>query len=243
MKKIERSLDRGSQLLLKILAEEYKEMLIKSLLNDDAFTGNIDKRRIIEKDREIKNLINKNKRETKTERYYKILTIVGLIYTIMGAILYVFTNYKFNEFNNNNDLLSMLIMIVGIAVVALSYIMKILKLDFKILKRKKDNRTNTKSEIIETQKYIILDRWVQFENLSRSIAKKLDFQNQDNRISTLIRYLTTNTIIDAKDKEVVTSVLKYRNEIVHGVYLETNNEEVQDLTIGIEKVIEKLEQI
>ncbi|UNT69833.1 hypothetical protein IQ781_04310 [Bacillus sp. N447-1] len=113
-------LQEGTQVILDNLSEEYKKLLVeKALVNNNLKrTEDILPRDLMILNEEFKRSLNMNKYNPKRERSIKLIKLVGMLYTIIGIWLYIYTNISVE---NSMQKISVLFAGIGVLTTVLAY--------------------------------------------------------------------------------------------------------------------------
>lgn len=221
------------QLVVNELGEEYKDLLIEKMLNDYQ-TTDIDSlpiSELLKLDVSIKEKLVQNKQFEKRNRFYNLLTSLGLAYSMLGILLLFFQELERSFSTEPMNMLSFALIIIGLFV-------SFYGLLFKDVTLKRRAYHPTKNE----NGYELVSLWKELEGLMIQLSP----DNTPSSPSRLIQYLLENNFISDKDENSIRTLLKLRNEIVHNTTysrLELTHEEYSSLIKNIRNIITKLNNI
>lgn len=194
------------------LIDEYKDMLIDYTIrnNNDFYI-----RELIELDLEAKNILRKKKSDKRKMKIYNMMMSIGILYTMLGVMTYILLNY---ESMIRKGSISVVISLLGILIVISVYMLKTLESIIPINKYMKNNLKTNKVENLYYNKYKLVDKWIEIENLSNLILinKNSNSNIMHMPIQRQIKLLEEEGYLGISDIEKIRTVLALRNKIVHG---------------------------
>lgn len=238
MDKIYDSLTKSAKYALDDILNEYRDNLLgeaymTSTNNDSG------KKEISVKDiyyaKEIIERSNKNVlfRINKRKRLYSLFALSGIVYTMIGALIFFVQNSSFDLHKDLGPLLSLM----GLFVTIFSYIL------YKFYDQNEDY-SNKELNIIRSyyvDDFIVVRLWTQIEQLGQKIMRLDNFEVDRTNVSSVIAYLNT-ILTETGDRIKLKDILQTRNEIVHGV-TEHSKAKIEEIIATENLFIEKLEKI
>lgn len=238
MDKIYDSLTKSAKYALDDILNEYRDNLLgeaymTSTNNDSG------KKEISVKDiyyaKEIIERSNKNVlfRINKRKRLYSLFALSGIVYTMIGALIFFVQNSSFDLHKDLGPLLS----IMGLFVTIFSYIL------YKFYDQN-ENYSNKELNIIRSyyvDDFMVVRLWTQIEQLGQKMMRLDNFEVDRTNVSSVIAYLNT-ILTETGDRIKLKDILQTRNEIVHGV-TEHSKAKIEEIIATENLFIEKLEKI
>lgn len=238
MDKIYDSLTKSAKYALDDILNEYRDNLLgeaymTSTNNDSG------KKEISVKDiyyaKEIIERSNKNVffRINKRKRLYSLFALSGIVYTMIGALIFFVQNSSFDLHKDLGPLLSLM----GLFVTIFSYIL------YKFYDQN-ENYSNKELNIIRSyyvDDFMVVRLWTQIEQLGQKMMRLDNFEVDRTNVSSVIAYLNT-ILTETGDRIKLKDILQTRNEIVHGV-TEHSKAKIEEIIATENLFIEKLEKI
>ena len=238
MDKIYDSLTESAKYALDDILNEYRDNLLgeaymTSTNNDSG------KKEISVKDiyyaKEIIERSNKDVlfRINKRKRLYSLFALSGIVYTMIGALIFFVQNSSFDLHKDLGPLLSLM----GLFVTIFSYIL------YKFYDQN-ENYSNKELNIIRSyyvDDFMVVRLWTQIEQLGQKMMRLDNFEVDRTNVSSVIAYLNT-ILTEAGDRIKLKDILQTRNEIVHGV-TEHSKAKIEEIIATENLFIEKLEKI
>lgn len=226
-------IDKNTKNILEELAEEYKLLLIKRVMEEQLKSiEEVNYRDVILMDEEIKQNLYKTK-EKKKERLLKLTILTGLLYAVFGFGFYFIQNTIFT-ISDFREQVGLLIGVVGLSLSVMAYFFQTFKKDVFITKRLDYNSSYL-------NEFSIVKKWTEIESMAYKIIQNKENENNTNMpISKVFDKLFTYGVIDENDKEELKYVLNMRNKVVHHS-LEQNSD--LDIKKGIEKADEIISKL
>lgn len=238
MDKIYDSLTKSAKYALDDILNEYRDNLLgeaymTSINNDSG------KKEISVKDiyyaKEIIERSNKDVlfRINKRKRLYSLFALSGIVYTMIGALIFFVQNSSFDLHKDLGPLLSLM----GLFVTIFSYIL------YKFYDQN-ENYSNKELNIIRSyyvDDFMVVRLWTQIEQLGQKMMRLDNFEVDRTNVSSVIAYLNT-ILTEAGDRIKLKDILQTRNEIVHGV-TEHSKAKIEEIIATENLFIEKLEKM
>lgn len=206
--------DQKMQAFLDELGDEYKELLLRELIERTGPGEDLSISKLISIDNDIKGFMNR-KFQMKSYRRFQIL---GLLYSCMGIFMYILSEImaSFQSANhltpsNLVQLLSIIIALTGI----LAYILPIL---INYTNHGKRQATDKATE------YEVVAIWKEIEGICNDLSTK----NKAITNSSVIQVLSQEKLITEEEREELVSFLRFRNAIVHDSRHKATNEELKN---------------
>ncbi len=240
--------EAASQILDDII-DEYRDNLLKEAYLNSLYERK-DNKEISSNDiyyaKEIieQNAFKTRRSNDKRTRMYRIMILSGVLYAILGGVLYFVQNYSFDIHKD----MGLIIAVVGVAISFMSlFFYKVFSPNHKTEMMTKSNRytidhPSSYSFMLIGDSFDVVKLWAQIERIGRKLME-MDNQDYDNNkgITPLIVYLRT-IFTDPEDRIKLKNTLFARNEIAHGKSKYTTDEITE--IINTEKYfIEKLEEL
>ncbi|MFA2569437.1 hypothetical protein ABR775_06155 [Bacillus cereus] len=225
-------LQEGTQVILDNLSEEYKKLLVeKALVNNNLKrTEDILPRDLMILNEEFKRSLNMNKYNPKRERSIKLIKLVGMLYTIIGIWLYIYTNISVE---NSMQKISVLFAGIGVLTTVLAYFYGFYVDQLSIRKKQY-------FELGPENEYKLVQKWNEIEKLSYLIINKENDVSDNVPITKVFNILFNKKILNDKDMESYKYILSLRNNIVHSTEKTINNDQIIEGLKKAESIITKL---
>ena len=238
MDKIYNSLTKSAKYALDDILNEYRDNLL-----GEAYISSSNKepgkKEISVKDiyyaKEIIERSNRNihLRINKRKRLYSILALSGIVYTMIGVLIFFVQNSSFDIYKDFGLLLSLM----GLFITITSYLL------YKLYDQ---NEINSNKELNSIRSYYVDDYmvvrlWTQIEQLGIKMMRFDNFETDRTNVSSVIAYLNTIFSEDG-DKIKLKDILQTRNEIVHGV-TDHSKVKIEEIIATENLFIEKLEKM
>ncbi len=238
MDKIYDSLTKSAKYALDDILNEYRD----NLLGEAYMTSSnkeSEKREISVKDiyyaKEKIERSNKNDflRINKRKRLYSLFALSGIVYTMIGVLIFFVQNSSFDIHKDLGSLLSLM----GLFITITSYFL------YKLYDQ---NENYSNKELNSMRSYYVDDfmvvrLWTQIEQLGQKMMRSDNYEIDRTNVSSVIAYLNTIFTEDG-DKIKLKDILQTRNEIVHGV-TEHSKAKIEEIIATEYLFIEKLEKI
>lgn len=225
-------LQEGTQVILDNLSEEYKKLLVeKALVNNNLKrTEDILPRDLMILNEEFKRSLNMNKYNPKRERSIKLIKLVGMLYTIIGIWLYIYTNISVE---NSMQKVSVLLAGIGALTTVLAYFYGFYVDQLSIRKKQY-------FELGPENEYKLVQKWNEIEKLSYLIINKENDVSDNVPITKVFNILFNKKILSDEDMESYKYILSLRNNIVHSTEKTINNDQIIEGLKKAESIITKL---
>lgn len=218
------------------LSNEYKVLLLEKLLEHTSDMENISISELIRIDTKIKEPLRGNK--DRALRKQKLLIMIGLVYTTLGILIYIFLNLEQKGLEGVSSLFSILISYMGVLIIFTAFIKPYFNTNK--LHDKSMNKINNKldDKVLE---YEVIITWRELEG----IANDLNSNWEMNPVLSgqIIQMLVYEGLITNQESDSLRKLLKLRNSIVHSSQFSFSRQELTDLLNESKSIIEKLRKI
>lgn len=221
------------KLIVDELGEEYKDMLIaKTLSNlDEIDVDEIIPSELIRLDVEIKNRLSIGKADYKRNRILSLVSLLGLLYAMLGVFFMIFNQLdSFMFANNPTDMIAILCTFIGLFTSLMAIFMKFFPV-----------KQHSKSSTHSLSQFEIVSKWKELE----AIMIQLTPIESQSTLKNMINYLEELNIINSMDCIYIRELLNYRNLLVHS----TNEKEIisikqsKELVRKADDIIKKLKKL
>ena len=218
-----------AQEMIDQLGEEYKDLLIQTVLNETGETDAdyLDLRITRETDAHFKRTLLINKQRDQNKKRYKILSLTGIIYSLIGFISLLITTFLYDLPNTPYLMIPVLTLLVGLMVV-MSVLVVV------TFSRNKDDKKAVKVDL--NIDYMIVLKWKEIEYLIYEIIptqKPMSF-------SSMLNYLKEIEILNKQEIEQLKEIISYRNKVVHNIDLNNGpKENANEILLVAEKIAKK----
>lgn len=209
---------------LEELSEEYKDMLLKRLLETSDSIENLSVSELLRIDSEIKkSLILENQ---KTQYRQRTMISAGMIYAIMGIVLLMsfemVDSFKYEGMN----LFALVLTFLGFMISLVGLMLPNNKLlsSRRVAKKKQDDKSLLEYKVVKT--------WRALEGIATDIYTEREALS----ISSIISMFLEDGYIDIYEAKTLKGFLKMRNSIVH----DTDNNYSQDEILRMLKEAENI---
>ena len=220
-------------IILDELAEEYKNLLIETALNQNQEfdVENISISDITKIDIETKERLKNRSRNNRINRISHLISSLGLVYSLFGLML-IMVSEAGNDFTDNP------LSSVAIICVFLGFIIAIVGLMTKMLLNNKKSKISKKS--IMDYEIQIINKW----RIIEGIIYQTTPNNDKLSLRSMINNLEQSKIISKEDVKLLNSLMFYRNKILHNAPGEVKyNDEIKTILDDAQELIEKLSKI
>ncbi|MCC7523848.1 MAG: hypothetical protein IT250_03440, partial [Chitinophagaceae bacterium] len=179
----------------------------------------------------LKMKMETDKLEYRRKRFTTLLTMGGVLYTVIGLLVYLFQN---KNFSIQTDL-GLMIALVGVFTFFLGFFYT------QLLQRRSEYlRTNDDYKEILFD-YEIIQRWQIIENLGSKIMLKKGYNEKESKSIYGILNLLSEELIDENKAKDIKQLLTIRNKVLHESYHLTRTERNRYITMA-DDIIGILEQ-
>lgn len=217
-----------------ILADEYKNLLIKETMMRSSVDNDISVRILLELDTEAKRTLVASSMKMRKRR--RLIAVFGLVYIFIGFFMmlwyYIKKSGLLYEDGGAILLMSLVVSFIGIIVVMFSAVLRFNN-DFERFLIK------SKSEEVKIVSYSVIEKWRELE----SIISDLSERNTFTAPRAVISYLRENDFVDSKEEQELRRFLMIRNNIVHNLNGNISSSEIKRSIKEVEKIIVKLKRI
>ncbi|WP_434296294.1 hypothetical protein [Clostridium sporogenes] len=217
------------------LAAEYRELLLKKLLENTRDMEDISISELIRIDTKIKESLMENK--AKEVRKQKLLLSTGLLYITLGIFIYMFLKLKQNEFMDIPYLLSVLISYMGMLIMIMAFLIPYFN---NKSHNKSMNKINNKSDdkIVE---YEVIMTWRELEGIANDLSNNHDMK--PILPGKIIQLMFDEKLITKEESETLKELLNLRNNIAHSSQYCFSRQELIIILNKTKNIIEKLKKI
>lgn len=238
MDKIYDNLTKSAKYALDDILNEYRDNLLgeayMTSINNDSGKKEISVKDIYY----AKEMIERSNKDVlfrinKRKRLYSLFALSGIVYTMIGALIFFVQNSSFDLHKDLGPLLSLM----GLFVTIFSYIL------YKFYDQN-ENYSNKELNTIRSyyvDDFMVVRLWTQIEQLGQKMMRLDNFEVDRTNVSSVIAYLNT-ILTEAGDRIKLKDILQTRNEIVHGV-TEHSKAKIEEIIATENLFIEKLEKI
>lgn len=217
-----------------ILADEYKNLLIKETMMRSSVDNDISVRILLELDTEAKRTLVASSMKMRKRR--RLIAVFGLVYIFIGFFMmlwyYIKKSGLLYEDGGAILLMSLIVSFIGMIVVMFSAVLRFNN-DFERFLIK------SKSEEVKIVSYSVIEKWRELE----SIISDLSERNTFTAPRAVISYLRENNFVDSKEEQELRRFLMIRNNIVHNLNGNISSSEIKRSIKEVEKIIVKLKRI
>lgn len=230
----------SAQEALEKLTIEYRDELLQKafFLAQERETANkeISLRDILESNQPRIIRSNAEKSESRKKRLIYLITISGVVYSVLGILLYLFQNKKFAIETD----LGLIIAVSGVLLSLMGFLYT------QILSKRSYERKSIAVEMegvgINYNEYDIVKRWQIIEQLTlRQMSENGVIDPKTRSLSQVIKFLTENFAKSEPDFLKTRELLQVRNKILHEQYSMTDKQKKEYLDFA-DDLIEKLEK-
>lgn len=172
------------------------------------------------------------KSEYRRKRMSMMLALSGVMYALIGIIMYLYQNSKFDIQQD----LGLLIAAVGILVTFMAFFYN--QLNF--LKSKRDYEKRNQSDYRSLTDFSIVERWSAIEKLTRQIIEKETSENPKS-FNQILKYLDSRKMFTESEYHDFRNLLMTRNKILHES-INMSDSKRNELIEVADKLIDKLEK-
>lgn len=217
------------ELIIDELGEEYKDMLITKTLSNlnEIDVDEITPSELIRVDVEVKKRLNNDNAEYKRNRTLTLISLLGLMYAMIGVIMMMFDELDKYMFESPTNMIAILCTVIGLFISLMSIFMKLYPLR---------SRNNFSNNLLAH--YEIISKWKELE----AIIIQLTPEENQSTLKKMIDYLEEIKIINTEDCLTINLLLNYRNRLIHS----SNEKEVislkesKELIKKVDDIIQKL---
>lgn len=226
--------DKKVEEYLNELSDEYKTLLLNTLLAQTYPFENISISELLRLDEEIKKPLFTDYR-LQLRRQKRLLT-VGITYILMGLLMLIFSLIKRPDFWFNYVYryitMSVIMGIFGFVVILISFVLPSIHIPFRT------RSANYPSETSAFLEYEVVAKWRQLE----VIVNDISFDSETKTPRSIIDYLKELTYISIEEFYTLKKFLKLRNSIVHSEDSIFSVTEMKDLVNKVAKIIDRIDK-
>lgn len=220
--KIERYLDD--------LADEYKELLLKRLLEVSGTIENLSVSELLRIDNEIKKPLLPDYR--RHQRRQRVVLIAGMLYAIMGIMLLAMFEMIDSLRYDGMTLVALVITFLGL----LMSLMSVMLPSSKYPLGKHETRNTEDDRAI--WEYSVVKTWRELEGVAADIYT----ESKAMSTSSIISIFLQDNYINKGEAEMLREFLKMRNNIVHDTDNNYKLEEIKDMLKGVQSILNNLKK-
>lgn len=170
--------------------------------------------------------------EYRRKRVSMLLALSGVMYALVGILMYIYQNSKF-EIQQD---LGLLIAAVGTLVTFIAFFYNQLSL----LKSRRESVKRSQSDYSSLTDFSIVERWAAIEKLTRQIIKKETSENPKS-FNQILKYLDSRKMFSESEYHHFRNLLTTRNNILHES-TNLSDSKRKELIELADKLIDKLEK-
>lgn len=221
------------------LAEEYKSLLLKKLIENSPNIEELSVSELLRIDSEIKKplLVKKDR----LKRLQQATLFAGVLYALIGICMSLFSSNAFRNMDMN-EMLPYIVTIAGVFISVFSFVVPTIFKNSKLYKKSSSNY-NIKDE--KFTEYQIVMLWRDIE----AIANELNVSKEPSIGMSPIEMLCNNKLITENEKNMLLSLLKLRNSFIHGNVNTSNKKgltmyhEISHLVLSCNEILKKLKKV
>lgn len=220
--KIERYLDD--------LADEYKELLLKRLLEVSGTIENLSVSDLLRIDNEIKKPLLADYR--RQQRRKRVILMAGMLYAIIGIMLLTMLEMVDSLRYDGMTLVALVITFLGLLMSLMSEMLPSSKY------------FSGKHEAINTEddralwEYSVVKTWRELEG----IAADIYMDSKSTTTSSILSKFSQDNYINKEEAETLREFLKMRNNIVHDTDNNYKLQDIKDMLKGVQNIINNLKK-
>ena len=226
--------DYKLKVIIDELGEEYKDLLIESILNDmhETDVDLINHSDLIRLDVATKTNLMMNKRMQRQNWMYSLISLLGLTYASLGLMLLMWSELR--EVMRYNG-----IMIVSFFLICIGLLVAIFSMLFRNLIKIRSRYYRRSNSPIPS--YEVINKWKEIEALVHELTPEKDTVS----LSSMMANLEDTKILSEQDIEIINRLLSIRNQIVHGGDNKYNisQTELRSILLQADKIISKMKKI
>ena len=216
MKKIN---DAKIESFLDALGEEYKEMLLKELIEESDSLETLSISRLVSIDADIKRYLAKKKENKKIRR----LQVYGILYLLLGLLLIfmseIISNFRDLSYLAPEEMLQLISLTMCLAGALIMFI------PMFVTSNKRIQRSKSQQKLIE---YEVIVTWKELEAMCADLLPKEKMIH--NR--SIIQLLSQEMLLDDEEEKDLLSFLKIRNSVIHS---SNNKPTEEEMRLGIKR--------
>lgn len=220
--KIERYLDD--------LADEYKELLLKRLLEVSGTIENLSVSDLLRIDNEIKKPLLADYR--RQQRKKRVILMAGISYSIMGIMLLTMFEMVDSLRYEGMTLVALVITFLGLLMSLMSVMLPNSKNFFG-----KHEVRNTEDDRVLLE-YSVVKTWRELEG----VAADISMDSKAITTSSILSKFSQDNYINNDEAETLREFLKMRNNIVHDTDNNYKLQEIKDMLKGAQSIINNLKK-
>lgn len=178
------------------------------------------------KDFQLKNSTYKRKRIT------ALITMSGVLYTIIGFLLYLYQNVKFDIADN----LGLIVASIGILITFMAFFFN----QMYLLKGKRSFEDKINNKYLSESDFSIVERWTVIEKLTRELIEK-ESNETPKSFNQILSYLKNDKVFSEQEQLELTKLLSLRNNILHENINISNSKRKEYIEMA-DNLINKLEK-
>lgn len=221
--KIERYLDD--------LADEYKKLLLKRLLEVSGTIENLSVSELLRIDNEIKKpLLTDYRRQQRRQR---VLLMAGMLYAIFGIMLLALFEMIDSLRYDGMTLVALIITFLGLLMSLLSVILPSNKNPLD------KHKTGNSEDDIAIWEYSVVKTWRELEGVAADIYTESKVMPTSSIISDFLK----DNYINKREEEILREFLKMRNNIVHDIDNNYKLEEIKNMLKEVQRILSNLKKV
>lgn len=172
------------------------------------------------------------KNEFRRKRMSMLLTLSGVMYTLIGVLIYLYQNLKFDIQQD----LGLLIAAVGVFVTFMAFFYNQLSL----LRTRRESVKRRESDYSSVTDFSIVERWSAIEKLTRQIIERETSENPKS-FNQILKYLDSRKLFSESEYRDFRHLLMTRNKILHES-TNLSDSKKKELIELADQLIDKLEK-
>lgn len=172
------------------------------------------------------------KTEYRRKRMSMLLALSGVMYALVGILMYLYQNSKFDIQQD----LGLLIAAVGILVTFMAFFYNQLSL----IRSRRELVKRSQSDYSSLTDFSIVERWSAIEKLTRQIIEKETSENPKS-FNQILKYLDSRKMFSESEYHDFRNLLMTRNKILHES-INISDSKRKDLIELADQLIDKLEK-
>ena len=224
--------DKKIAMYLNELGEEYKDLLLETLLKKSNSVDDLSVSELLRIDNDVKKYLQRQEDSRKNRKFL----VLGITYVLGGIFMYLFSEIiiKFDDMRYLSpagliQLMSITMGFVGIIAAFYSF----LRSSPRDKLHKNISNDNENKKLLE---YEVISTWRELEGICNDIALENDIVTR----RSVINLLENENLITDDEKILLTHFLKLRNSIVHSDEVEITMQEMRNVIKEVNEFIEKL---
>ena len=215
------------------LSSEYRALLFEELIKRSNSVDKLSVSDLLRLDDEVKKHLRSD--YIKVQRKRRILLYLGLSYILFGCFFYIISQLINHDdiIFSTESIMSLLLCFSGLVVSIISAVVPFSTMS------KTNSKKSPSEEPSSLVEYDIIKKWREIEGLTNDFAI-------DQKLTTpksAIEYLSQNLFIDKAELDVLRSLLRLRNSIIHSADLPCSYANAREIITAADKILSKLRNV